>query len=259
MDTDRRLTIILATVIPVACILILASSIYYFARRRSARLFNRGITPIADEEIESWKTDRNDKDDDDEKEMIPERRDTNARHRQQNSSVSSVQKPASVIVYQTRMSSEQSPRSAGIQGQSSMDMPCTPVLARAPNARPGLTDETIQGDDAFIPQVKRQTSRLSKHQAQGPIPRTAMLHHQRHRSAYSTIGSRDRWYGQTPADYLTRQSADLPRRGSAHRAQDRIYTATSNMPRMSLDEAVAPGGLSPRPHIHQSEIGRAIG
>ncbi|KAI6785969.1 uncharacterized protein J7T54_006308 [Emericellopsis cladophorae] len=259
MDTDRRLTIILATVVPVTCVLILGLSVYFFARRRNAYLFKRGITPIADEEIETWKTDRNDKDDDDEKEMIPERRNPDTRHHQQNSSVSSAQKPASVIVYQNRMSSEQSPRSVGYQGHSSMDVPRTPVLARAPNARPGLTDDTIQGDDAFIPHLKRQPSRLSKSQMQTHMPRSTVPHHQRHRSAYSAIGPRDRWEGPTPADYFTRQSADLPRRGSAPRAPDRIYTATKNMPRMSFDEAGAPGGLSPRPPIHQSEIGRAIG
>jgi hypothetical protein len=259
MDSDRRLTIILATVIPITCLIIASWSIYFVVRRRNARLFGRGITPVADEEIETWRTDRNENEDDDEKEMIPERRNPNTKHHHQHSSVSSAHKPASVIVYHSRTSSEQSPRSAGFQHHGSMDVPRTPVLARAPNARPGLTDESVQGDDAFIPHVKRQPSRLSKYQTQAPVPRSVVPQHQRHRSAYSTIGSRDRWYGQSTADYFTRQSADLPRRGSPPRTQERIYTSSQNMPRVSLDDAVAPGGLSPRPPVHQSEIGRAIG
>lgn len=261
MAASKSLTIILSTVIPVVFVIGLIVGLWQYCRKRNNRLFNRGITPIADEEIESWKNDRNDE----EKEPIPETPDRpngyhkSHRHHQHNSSVSSCQKPPSVIVYQnnyqSRVSGEQSPRSAGHINHS-IDLPQTPVLARAPNARPGLTDDTVQGDDAFIPipQLKRQPSRLSKNQTS---------QHQRHKSAYGAIGatgSRDRWYGQPSQDYHTRQSADnIPRRGSAPRSHERIYSATANPPRMSLDEAVPPGGLSPRPLLHKSEIGRAIG
>lgn len=261
MAASKRLTIILSTVIPVVFVIGLIVVLWRQGRKRNNRLFNRGITPIADEEIESWKFDRNDE----EKEPIPEapnransNRHKTHRHHQQNSSVSSCHKPPSVIVYQqnsyqSRISGEQSPRSNG-QLKHSMELPQTPVLARAPNARPGLTDDTVQGDDAFIPQLKRQPSRLSKNQNG---------QHQRHKSAYGAIGAsggRDRWYGQPSQDYHTRQSADnIPRRGSAARGHERIYSATENHPRMSLDEAISPGGLSPRPLLHKSEIGRAIG
>lgn len=262
------LTIVLSTVIPVVFVLILVALLWRCARKRNTRLFNRGITPIADEEIESWRNERSH-----EKEPIPEpaSRGSNgssqepkpqpqaqSRHHQHNSSVSSVQKPPSVIVYQNptqgqpRTSGEQPPRSAGLANKRSMDFPQSPVLARAPNARPGLTDETVQGDDAFIPQIKRQPSRLSKN------------NHQRHRSAYGAIGATggrgDRWHGQSQTDYQGRQSADnIPRQGSAARGHERVYSATANPPRMSLDEALSPGGLSPRPLLHKSEIGRAIG
>lgn len=259
MATSKNLTIILSTVIPVIFVVGLAIALWRWGRKRNSRLFNRGITPIADEEIESWKNDRTDE----EKEPVPETPNRSNgytkshRHHQQNSSVSSCQKPPSVIVYQnnyqSRISGEHSPRSAGPMKRS-MELPQTPVLARAPNARPGLTDDTVQGDDAFVPQLKRQPSRLSKNQAG---------QHQRHKSAYGAIGAtggRDRWYGQASQDYHTRQSADnIPRRGSAARGHERIYSATDNPPRMSLDEAISPGGLSPRPLLHKSEIGRAIG
>lgn len=256
------LTITLSTVIPVVFVLVLILILWRCARNRASRLFNRGITPIADEEIESWRNERND----DEKEPIPEpapsssseksKSKAQSRHHQQNSSVSSVQKPPSVIVYQNvagqcqpRMSGERSPRSPGLAHKRSMDMPQSPVLARAPNARPGLTDDTVQGDDAFI-QLKRQPSRLSKN-------------HQRHRSVNGALGATggrtDRWYGQGQHDYQSRQSADnIPRRGSAARGHERVYSETTHPPRMSLDEALSTPGLSPRP-LHNSEIGRAIG
>lgn len=254
------LTIILATVIPVVFVVSLVIFLWRCTRKRSSSgLFNRGITPIADEEIESWRNDRSD-----EKEPIPEPEPAKTKpqrqpstkshhqHHQQNSSVSSIQKPPSVIVYQNpaqyqpRASGEQSPRSAGPSYKRSMDNPQTPILARAPNARPGLTDEAVQGDDAFIPQIKRQPSRLTKS-------------HSRHRSAYGAVGAgRDRWNGPGP-DGLSRKSADnIPRRGSAARGHDRLYSATENPPRMSLDDS-SPAGLSPRPLLHRSEIGRAIG
>lgn len=262
------LTIILSTVIPVVFVLVFVIVLWRCARKRTSRLFNRGITPIADEEIESWRNDRHD----DEKEPIPEpvpsssssssnekpKPTAQSRHHQQNSSVSSIQKPASVIVYQNvagqgqpRMSGEQSPASPGLLTKRSMDLPQSPVLARAPNARPGLTDEAVQGDDAFIPQIKRQPSRLSKN-------------HQRHRSVNGIIGATggraDRWYGQGQHDYQSRQSADsIPRRGLAARGHERVYSETINPPRMSLDEAVSAAGFSQRPLLHTSEIGRAIG
>ena len=256
MAASKSLTIILSTVIPVVFVIGLVLGLWRYGLNRNSRLFNRGITPIADEEIESWKNDRHDE----EKEPIPETPRSNSyhksrRHHQQNSSVSSCQKPPSVIVYQnnSRISSEQSPRSFG-PVKHSIDLPQTPVLARAPNARPGLTDDTVQGDDAFVPQLKRQPSRLSKNHAS---------QHQRHKSAYGAVSAtapRDRWYGQPAIDLRTRQSADnIPRRGSAPRSHERIYSATENRPRMSLDEATSPGGLSPRPLLQKHEIGRAIG
>ncbi|KFH41365.1 hypothetical protein ACRE_079320 [Hapsidospora chrysogenum ATCC 11550] len=266
------LTIILSTVIPVVFVAALVLLVWCCARKRSSRLFNRGITPIADEEIDSWRNDRND-----EKELIPEaapngnndtrggskepKPQSQSRHHQQNSSVSSTHKPPSVIVYQNggaqgqpRASGDQTPRSgpASLGHKRSLDLPQSPVLARAPNARPGLTDETVQGDVPFIPQVKRQPSRLSKSQ------------HQRHRSAYGAIGAvggrGDRWYGYDRHESHSRQSADnIPRRGPAQRGHERGYSATVNPPRISLDESISPGGLSPRPLLHKSEIGRAIG
>ena len=295
--TASPLTIILATVIPFVFVLVLVLVLWRCARKRSYELFSRGITPVADEEIESWKNDRSI--DDSEKEPIPEplvrghtrgpssnnnSHDSNVirkpeatiplkkyhQHQKQQSSTSSITKPPSVIVYQNApalvsSASEEMPRSAG--GKYSMELPQTPVLARAPNARPGLTDDAVQGDEPFVPPLKRQPSRLSKNHPTTQTP-TQPPQHQRHKSAYGAVGGSggrgDRWYGSQSQsqsqDYMSRKSADnIPRRGTASgRGHERIYSATANPPRMSLDDT-SPGGLSPRPLLHKSEIGRAIG
>lgn len=260
------LTIVLASTIPVVFVVGLAVLVWRYSQKRSSRLFNRGITPIADEEIESWRIEKNDEETDTcrDPSMSTDNspRHNSSRHHTHNSSVSSTQKPR-MIVYQNSTPSayqtlpgEQSPRS--LSHKRSVDIPQTPVLARAPNSRPGLTDEAIQGDDAFIPQLKRQPSRLFKSNSQSGTPTRPQ--HSRHRSAYTDV-TRDRWYGQPPEFPLPgRQSSDgiLPRRSTGQRGHERVYSATTNRPRMSLDEATVPGGLTPRP-VHKSEIGRAIG
>lgn len=289
--TASTLTIVLATVIPVVFVILVILIIWRCARRRSYELFNRGITPVADEEIESWKNDRQI---DDEKEPMPEplirgpraqnhsinthhqgteksgaTSPASSKHHQHKSSVSSITKPPSVIVYQnpsglgSRHSDEQLPRSPTTK--YSLEYLQAPIQARAPNARPGLTDDAVQGDAPFIPQLKRQPSRLSKNNPQGQLPSPTQAQHQRHKSAIGTMGATevqgDRWYGSQAygQDYQSRKSADnIPRRGVSGRAHNHIYSSTENPPRRSLDDA-SPGGLSPRPLLRKSEIGRAIG
>jgi hypothetical protein len=257
MARASTLTIVLASTLPAVFVLVIVLAVWRFSRRRNLALFNRGITPIADEEIESWKTTEKN----DEGESYRGRSMStqySPGHHAHNSSVSSAMKP-SVIVYQNPNGSPNQSDFAG--GQSpprsllhklSMDLPQTPILARAPNSRPGLTDEAIQGDDAFIPQLRRQPSRLYKSQSGTPT----RPQHNRHRSAY-TENTRDRWYGQQPDG---RQSSDgiLPRRSTGQRGNERLYSESANPPRLSLDQVIPAGGLVPQP-IHRSEIGRAIG
>ena len=249
------LTIVLASTLPAVFVIAAVLLLWRCSRKRNFALFNRGITPIADEEIESWKTEKNDgKESYRDPSMSTNR---SPGHHAHNSSVSSAHKP-SVIVYQTSTTSPNQSNFAGDQTpprslthKPSVDLPQTPILARAPNSRPGLTDEAIQGDDAFI-HLKRQPSRLYKSQSGTPT----RPQHNRHRSAY-TENTRDRWYGQSSDG---RQSSDgiLPRRSTGQRGHERLYSVTATRPRMSLDQVTAPGGLSPRP-VHKSEIGRAIG
>jgi hypothetical protein len=253
--TSRTLTIVLATVIPgVALVALLAVLCVRFQRKRKTLIFKRGITPINDDEIESWKTDRND-----EKVPIPDSQAQSQYSHKASTSVASVQKPPSVIVYQnngiSRSSAEFDARCLHHQKGSSVDSIQSPVLARAPNARPGLTDDTVQGDEAFVPQVKRQPSRLSKHQS-------STARHGRSKSARNSM-AKDQWYGFDSEHHSLppRRSAEsFPRTFANPSNHKRVYSSASNPPRTSFDsEDVNLGGLSPRPLIRKSDIGRAIG
>ena len=268
LDNKHVLTIVLATVLPVlALVATLVTCLCLRARRRRSDIFKRGATPIGDEEIESWKTDKSE-----EKELLHVRQVSDPKsplhsHHQSKTSTGSVQKPASVIVYQSvghyhsRSSGEGSPLSPrSLHNYTrSADAPQPPVLARAPNARLGLTDETVQGDDAYVPQLRRSQSRLVKSQS------TQAVRHDRTRSARSSVSMgamRDYWQIQSP-DYQPspRPSTDYPARTSMTQPRHhRIYSSPSNPPpRPSSDEELPAGGLSPRPLVRQSEIGRAIG
>jgi hypothetical protein len=82
-------------------------------------------------------------------------------------------------------------------------------------------------------------------------------------STMSTASPRDPWHGHYPdAFFGTRSSSEyLPRTHQSLdiRRQHHRMHSMSNMNRLSFNEEVYLGGLSPRPLVRQSEIGRAIG
>lgn len=244
--------IVLSTTIPTVTVVLLAGVVFYCIRRKNLTFLKRGITPIDDEEIESWRTEKQD-----EKSVQAEP----TRRHQQSMSASSIQKPPSIMIYQrdasfARPSFDRSPAIP----RSSVDVPA-PVLALAPNARPGLTDEMIQGDDAFVPRVKRQPSRLAK-----THPTSSASRHQQKDSwatRTSVSGNRDGWYGSYSEDgqVSARQSGERRRQTpppQVLRGHSRVYSSSS-IPPWAYDEDYQVGGLSPRPLLHQSDIGRAIG
>lgn len=245
-------------------------------RRRRSKLFSRGVTPIDDEEIETWKGNRVEKGLGDGAELTPHSE--SRQGHQKHESVSSTKKPPSVIVYNRRSEERFQPRSppmsGGLHGKMSFDggkmsldkeLPFTPIQARAPNAREGLTDETIPGDEPFIPSPKRQTSRLAK--AHPRHPRQA---HMRNKSSRSTISLNNTYpegYNQnnnnnngyeSDADMTYRASHDQQRFYPRHL---RVLSGSSIAPRLSFsDDWLSSGGLSPRPLIvRREDIGRAIG
>ncbi|KAK1986282.1 hypothetical protein LZ30DRAFT_778421 [Colletotrichum cereale] len=258
---NRSLVVALGTVLSLLGVVIIVGAICLCYRYRRGRLpfGRRGNTPIDDEEIESWKACR----------TIEKCTTIVVDEHEQHGSAGSVRKPASTIVYQDnsqhqpRMSTETATRSLyhkRSMDKKSIDIPQAPVLARAPNARVGLTDDTVEGDLAFLPSPKRRSSRLSKLPPSSP-------RHGRHRSSRSSvsIGSlRDHWHGyHIDVELSSRASADPYTRmpSSAHSDGKRrhVYSSYPNPPRLSLDEELRLGGLSPRPFISRSEIGRAVG
>nr|XP_036583428.1 uncharacterized protein CTRU02_06554 [Colletotrichum truncatum]KAF6792471.1 hypothetical protein CTRU02_06554 [Colletotrichum truncatum] len=263
-EGDRSLVVALSTVLSVLGVVLIVGAVCVCYRYRYGRLplsgrgpfSRRGIAPIDDEEIESWKASR-----------TIEKSTTVVVDKQD--SASSIRKPPSVIVYQNhnsyqpRTSTDTSPRSLyhkRSMDKRSIDLPNTPVLARAPNARVGLTDDAIEGDLAFIPSPKRQNSRLSKLPPLSP-------RHARHRSTRSSasVGSlRDHWFGYHGDFELSpRTSTDpyacMPSSAHSDGKHHRVYSDPSNPPRLSLGEEFRLGALSPRPQPRQSEIGLAVG
>ncbi|KAL2269974.1 hypothetical protein VTJ83DRAFT_2158 [Remersonia thermophila] len=222
---NRTLAIVLGSTIS-AFVLVVAVAVVLFCRRRrrlqtKLPFLKRGASPVDDDEIERWKSPRAAKAHEAGLPMFPGDTDVEAdgalqketggrgkpsprQHTKILSSVSSVKKPPSVIIYNTPIHTTTTPSSttattAAAAGRYSTDaesrrsfhqahhryhssggggggngsrktsfdkaLPQTPIQARAPNSRAGLTDETVPGDDPFIlpsPGHRRGLSRLSK-------------------------------------------------------------------------------------------------
>lgn len=267
---DRTTVIVLATVMSVVGCLLIGVSIWMFmrCRRRRSKLFSRGITPIGDDEIETWKGQRREKvhDTDDGPHSPPpqQRRPEEDKGHQKSESTTSIKKPPSVIVY-ARKSEEWSPRSptmpdypfskmsldGGGKRSFEKELALSPIQARAPNAREGLTDEAVPGDEPFVSSPKRRGSRLSKGTR---YPHQMHTRHKSNRSSSSLHRLGDRSFGYESDDY--RPSHEF------YPSHSRV-SSSQEPPRLSLSEdwpAGGSGGLSPRPLLVRAEdIGRAIG
>lgn len=161
------------------------------------------------------------------------------------------------------------------------DLPQTPIQARAPNARAGLTDDAVPGDEPYIACPKRQSSRLSKLPLSSS-PRSTHGRHARSRSSRSSLRS---WgeYGSSGGagwfefelsprashEHIHRPSParSASRTGSAGGGgigHSRVYSSSSvpppPPPPSSLgNEAPAAGGLSRWPLIREADIVRVVG
>jgi hypothetical protein len=194
-----------------------------------------------------------------------------------NASASSLKKPPSVIVYSNAQgiggyrhsTDDSSPRSygsydagptTGLNGKTSFDkvLPQTPIQAKAPNARAGLTDESVPGDEPFLVNPKRHHSRLSK--LPPSFPPSQRRAHVRTRSSRSSFRSFNEYaYSGSEQELSARHSHDnIPR--SYNNPNWRVYSSSTIPPRLSFSDESFPGGsLSPRPLLGDHEIGRAIG
>ncbi|KAK4201841.1 hypothetical protein QBC40DRAFT_49129 [Triangularia verruculosa] len=277
---NRTLIITLSTVLSVVAVALIAGGLYlcWRYRQRRALFFSRGITPIDDDEIATWKVPRDEKGgypagDTDIEGDAAFRKETGGPSHGRQVSTTSIKKPPSVIVYNNaqghgyRQSTDEAPGRRSftqhpVYGKMSLDktLPQTPIQARAPNARAGLTDETIPGDDPFLPSPKRHASRLSK------VPPSSAYHrrhHGRSRSSRSSTRSFGEYrYGGSEVELSPRHSHDQLHSRHHHysRNHSRVYSSSSIPPRLSLgDEGLINGGSPGRPLFKEDQIGRAIG
>ncbi|KAI2611988.1 hypothetical protein GGR54DRAFT_338494 [Hypoxylon sp. NC1633] len=248
------LTIVLSTVLSVTGVILIAVAAYLCTggRRKRLPMFKRGITPIGDDEIATWKSNRS-------AEKV-DRYTTRPSHSQNASTATSTRRAPSLIQYQNgaRPSLEvASPRSFIGGGKHSFDLPQAPgaVLARAPNARSGLTDDIIPGDDPFLPSPKRHPSRLHK-----LPPNSPSLHGRTKGSRSSSLRS----FAEAAWRLGDAQETSSPRGSSDaySRNHNRIYSSSSipPPPRLSFGDSEQLTGLSPPPsRRNDSTIGLAVG
>ncbi|KAK7988561.1 histone deacetylase clr3 [Apiospora arundinis] len=238
---DRTLVITLSTVLSVVGLVVIAIGLYLCLRNRRRRLpplFNRGITPIQDDEIATWKISRNTSEKSAGRYTARNsitRTSTAHTHKKAPSQTPSLIQYQQPIGKQSFDSIAQSPRSF-IQRQST-DLPQSPpsaILAKAPNARTGLTDQTIPGDDPFLPGPKRQPSRL--HKLPNSPPPTSGNFRTRSSRSNSMRSFGDAWYGDNMGPPRSPRVSSEAHSAITRTTSSRIYSTSTVPPRLSLSD-----------------------
>lgn len=245
----RRLIIILSSVLGSVGLVLIVAAIFLGCRygKRRAPFRNRGTTPIDDEEIESWRISEQKQ-----QSPIP---DSKSPQTPRGASIDSIalrqSPPWAWTGSPAALHSMNSP--ANVQEPSAF-------IAKAPNSRIGLTDETVPGADAFIPPPKRQGSRLSK----------APPGHARNKSGRSSISAKSVRSNHGGSVDLPKPTDKAPawydpdNESVGTGLRDTEYTNSS--PATPVFDGLNAGGLSPRPKSKSQlgswdssqEIGRAI-
>ncbi|KAJ8061014.1 hypothetical protein OCU04_010092 [Sclerotinia nivalis] len=176
----NTLIIILASVLGTLGIILVSIAIYLFIRYRRNRSFTgRGVTPIDDSEIESWRRSGNER-----KVFMGEDlvfdKETGGRDYIQSNTIQMTHSPGWTW---TASPTSSRTRSTFYPSGISSYVPDSPTfLAQAPNARIGLTDEVMPGAEPFIKPAERRRSRLSKSGG-----------HSRTKSRRSSVSGRSMW------------------------------------------------------------------
>lgn len=283
-SNNRTLVITLSSVLSSLGLLLLLGAFFLLYRLKTRRggrkpLFARGISPIDDDEIATWKVPHSEKSALAEETPSPSPPQTAAAaaaapttpsrthaHTKSQPSTSSLRKPPSaVIVYSNphgqhhrRCSSADSysysyspPNSGGSTTRKmSFDkiLPQTPIQARAPNAIPGLTDESVPGAMPFLPPVDP----VPQHQRR--LSKVRSAHHVRARSSRSgSFGFGGHWGDGGGGE--GRHSHDYVPRGYGPHGHWRMGSdlAVGSPPAMQVR------GKSFEGWAGEGEIGRAIG
>jgi hypothetical protein len=231
----RDVVIILSVVLGVFGLLLIGAAIFLACRycQGKAPFNNRGATPINDEEIQSW-------------------RGTSMEPKQHQNADPQPQVYPPLEMSMGSIALGQSPgHPTRPTAPSSAHHHSSSSVAKAPNARAGLTDETIPGAAPFIPPaVKRQNSLLSK----------TPLGHVRTKSRSSTSAKNLSRQSDEPERIHPWYDPDLDSVGKEVRDTDH----TSSSPGTSIFDGLTAGGLSPRPRSQarrlekEDEVGRAI-
>ncbi|KAI1174918.1 hypothetical protein F4777DRAFT_354208 [Nemania sp. FL0916] len=292
--SHETLVIVLSTVLGIFGLALIGFAFLWALRnRRRHRLFNRGLTPIGDDEIETWKVSRAEKE---EEAGAGSRYTTSMPPHHQHASKDSTS--SAKIQYQSQKGggagSNRPSTDAALSTRSymmgqqqhhsfSLDLPRAPepaVFARAPNARTGLTDETVPGDAPFVAvvgsssTVKRQPSRLHKKlpPSNTHSPKNLSRASSRTRAARSNSHPEYYWNnsnsnGGSNGSSVNSSSFHEPGEGHGHNhnqhAHARIYSSSSIPPQISADEKDVYVGLSAPPSrrgtMASEVIGQAIG
>lgn len=228
--SHRNLIVILSSVLGfVGLLLILSLAFLAFRyRRRQSPFAHRGASPINDEEIASW-------------------RGTVQEQKQQTPNPTqppTIHDANTIGLAQSPPGWMWAPSPAVIQpamSHTTSTIPDTPsFLAKAPNSRAGLTDETVPGADPFIPPVKRQSSRLSK----------APPGHARTKSRRSSLSAKSMWsFKESSMELKAKERSPTwfdPEDDNVGR-ELRDFDHNSDSPGTSIFDGLSAGGLSPRP------------
>ncbi|KAG9238725.1 hypothetical protein BJ875DRAFT_13659 [Amylocarpus encephaloides] len=241
-DRRRTLIIILSTVLGSLALLLVGLSICLTRRYRKHKspFSHRGASPINDEEIASWRTPSSEQ-----KVPIPP---TYPPRVQDISTIGLAHYPGwmwnSQLPRASHSHSHSHSQSHSVSSPSVIIPPSPSSMARAPNSRAGLTDETKPGADAYIPPMKRQSSRLSK----------APPGHSRTKSRRSSLSNRSIWSYNGPS------SSNVNVDGRVRDRQPTWYDPENDnvarqlpdfdhnsSPGTSIWDTNSVGGLSPRP------------
>jgi len=227
--SHRNLIIILSSVLGLVGLLLILSAVFlaFRYRRGQSPFAHRGASPINDEEIASWRGTVQEQ-----KQPIPNPTHPPTIH--DANTIGLAQSPGwtwapSPTVIQPAIS------------HTASTIPDTPsFLAKAPNSRAGLTDETVPGADAFIPPIKRQSSRLSK----------APPGHTRTKSRRSSLSAKSMWsFKESSMELKAKERSPTwfdPEDDNVGR-ELRDLDHNSDSPGTSIFDGLSAGGLSPRP------------
>ncbi|TVY46148.1 hypothetical protein LSUB1_G000059 [Lachnellula subtilissima] len=229
-NSHRNLVIILSAVLGFVGILLITGAILLIARylRNQSPFAHRGASPINDEEIASWRGTSSEQ-----KQPPPYSTQPSVTH--DANTVGLAQTPGWIWPTSTSAVQPATPKPASM-------VPDTPsLLAKAPNARAGLTDETVPGAVPFIPPVKRQSSRLSK------APRG----HARSKSRRSSLSAKSMWSYKEPSMEMKRKETTPtwfdPEDDHNTGRELRDIDTPNDSPGTSIFDGLSAGGLSPRP------------